>query len=363
MKKKIFFSILLIITLLGMSFVRAADEEVLTTSEQLNESQKEIVNNDVFEGNNNVNESNKTVYGNLFLCGNKINIESETVYGDAFLFANTVKLSDDVLIDGNLYICASNIEVNSDISRDAYIVGQYIEIGEQSNIAYSLYGAAEEIKVAGIVNRDVDITANEIEIVNSASILGDLNYASTSEAKIDKAVVGGNINFKKQTAREKTKVEIVYEYIMNLLRNIVYVVLVFIFVLLIFPGFIDSSKEYVGKKLLKSLGIGLASIILLPIIIVTLIALNITINFGLLMIPVYIVLFAISETIFVIAVSSKIAEKINNEKLKVPYLIPIVTLGLWFIKQIPYVNSFIIFIVFLMGFGIIIQSLFKKKSK
>ncbi len=360
MKKKIFVSFIVIVLIFGLTIVNATDDKPVTISEQFSESQKTMVNENIFDFSKEINESKKVVNGNEFLCSNLITIEDETINGDLFLCGNNVRIKENVTINGNVFICASNVEIQGKIERDVYDVSQYLSIGENAQIGYSLFAGAEVIKINGIINRDVNISGNDIEVTENAGIIGNLNYSSTKEGKISKDVVKGSINFSKQVEDTKTTGEVISDYVISLLRNVIFTLFIFLFVLLVSPRFIRNSKEYISSKILKSIGIGLAFIILIPISIIILIAVSGTMNFGLLLIPVYIVMFAISIAILTIAISSKLCEKFK--KIKIPIMVPIVTAILWLIKQIPYINSVLIFFMLLAGFGIIIQNIFKKKE-
>ena len=319
----------------------------------------ETVEENVFKADSEITDSKKTVNGNEFLCSNKINIENETINGDLFICGNNVKIKEDVIINGNVFICASNIEIEAKALRDVYIFGQYVSIGENAEIGYSLYSGSEILKVAGTVNRDIEAVANTIEIKDTANILGDFNYSATKEAEFERTLVKGDINFSKQVIKENPNGQLLSDYVISLLKSVIFTLIIFLLILLISPKFANNSKEYMSLKILKSIGIGLASIILIPIVAIFFIMISGTSNFGLLLIPIYIVMFAISMSILTIAIASKLAEKF--EKIKLPILVPIVSVVLWLVEQIPYVGSLVMLFGVLAGFGILVQNLFKKK--
>lgn len=359
MKKKIIFGLIIIALILGLGFVRAAYTDNLLISGKNNDN-KEVVDNDVFEGNDEITSSSKTINGNQFLAGNKLTIEDEVINGDVYLAGNQIRIKDDVVVNGNVFVAGSNIEIEGRIERDLYAMGQYVLVDEDAVIGYAAYIGGDEVEIKGTINRDLNIGGNDISVKDTASILGDLNYSSTNEGNISEKAVEGKINFDKQVVRTKTTTEIAMDYCMSLLRNIVFVLFIFIFALLVFPRFVKYSKEYVGLKLFKSFGIGLASIIILPIWAIFLIILNVTMNLGLFLIPVYIVALAVAESAFIISIASKINEKYS--KIKLPVWVLLMTLVIWLIKQIPVVGGIAVLFIMLSGFGIIIQSLFRKKQ-
>lgn len=379
MKRKIFLGFIIIIAILGLSTVKADNEEEMyelmnePMTESLDmvegseealkaseDSEKSIVNKNVYDANNEVKAESKIINGNEYLFANHVSIENQEINGDLFIFGNNIKIDEKSVINGNVFICGSNITFNGNVTRDLYVAGQYVDIGKTAVVGYGLNVGSEILKISGTVERDVNAAANELEITEDAKINGDLNYSSTEEGKIASDVVKGKVNFDKQIVKDKTTSDIIYGYCKSLVRNVIFVEVVFILLIMIAPKSVDSLKKYLGKNTLKAVGVGLASLILIPLCMLICMVLNITLNVGLILIPCYIVLIAISESIFVIALSNKLLDKFS--KIKLPVMVPIVTVLLWILKQVPYINSFVIFFTILIGFGIIIQSLFSKKN-
>ena len=302
-------------------------------------------------------EITDTIYGNVFVAGNEINIKSNYIAGDVFVFGNTITIDENTVIDGNIYIVGQQININGTIYRTSYVLGKVIESGKNSDIGYDTFMAADTIKLNGEMSRNVYISANILEVKNSALINGNLLYSSSEKAEIPKQCVKGKIDFKKIVNEEKDIKVVVFEYVVDMFKELIFTEFIFILILLISKKFtIKAQNAICNKNLFKSLGIGLLGFITIPLIIIMLILLGVTTKISLFLIPIYIAGIMIADSIIAISISALICAKKPNMKL--PIVVPFIAIILWAVESIPYIGAIISFFSVVIGIGILLQNLF-----
>jgi len=298
----------------------------------------------------------ENVVGNVFLAGNEIIINSQYIAGDVFVACNTVTISKDTVIDGNAYIAAQTINIDGSIYRTGYIAGKIIKLSNTSTIEYDAFIAGEKIELSGELSRSAYVFSGTLDINEGAVIGNDLVYEAEEEATIPEGAVKGEIKFNKISGREKPKSEVVLDYVKDLLGAIIFTVTVFIIVTLMSKKFNYKSQELLGKHALKSIGIGLFTLIIMPILAVILLVLNVTAGLGLAMIPAYILTILVANAITAISVASLICARSNG--MKVPIVVPIIAAILWALEEIPVIGVIVGFISILIGIGILMQIVF-----
>ena len=300
------------------------------------------------------------VYGNVFIAGNEVIIDSNFVSGDLFIIANNVTINKDSVIDGNVYIAAQSIKVDGTLYRSIYLAGKTIDFSESSFVAYDTLITGELIKINGEMARSVYVYAGTLEVSDTASIGKDLNYEANEKAEVPDGVVSGNINFTKIVTDEKSTLEIVLEYVIDLLEALIFTLVIFIIISLISSKFTYKAQECMGKHVLKSIGIGLFTLIVMPFVAVILILMNSTAAVGVALIPVYILLLFIANSITAIAFSAMLCNR--SKGMKLPIVLVLVTIALWALELIPYLGTIVAFFSILIGMGVLLQVIFSKNK-
>lgn len=301
-------------------------------------------------------EITDTIYGNVFVLGNEISIKSNYIAGDVIIFGNNITIDENTVIDGNIYVAGQQINVNGTIYRTLYGLGKVIKFGENSDVGYDSFMAADTIKINGNMSRNLYISANILEVNKSALINGNLLYSSSEKAEIPQECVKGKIDFKKIVNEEKDIKEVAFEYIIDMFKELIFTEFIFILILLISKKFTIKAQELISSKnVFKSLGIGLLGFITVPLIAIMLILLGITVKISLFLIPIYIAGVMIAGSITVISISALICNKKPNMKL--PVIVPFITIILWGIESIPYIGAIISFFSIVIGIGILLQTL------
>ena len=362
MKKRLIVSavILIAIAILGVSTVFATDMQPLTMDYtpiidgDIATHAMEISNNvkedSIYKAGEKVELNGEYVDGNVYLAGNDVKIENETINGDVFIFANNVEIAPNTIIDGNLFICASNVKLDASISRELFCVAKDVVFEKTAIIEYSANIAAEHIYVNGTFRRDVNCTVSNIEVDNATAIRGTLNYSSEQEAKMGEDASIGNINFSKQVEEKETALDVITEYF------VLTMVLLIVFIKLL-PKFINNLKD---QFRVSSFGIGILSLIIVPILLVLMLVLRVTSTLAFAVLALFILVLILSMAITNISLAKKFEEKKPN--IKLPIWTAIVTAVTWVVYQIPVLGGIVAFIWVATGLGMSIRYCFSKNK-
>ncbi len=323
-------------------------------------SSSEIKKQNIYTANNKC-EIVDTIYGNVFVAGNEINIKSNYIAGDVFLFGNTITIDENAIIDGNVYIAAQQINTNGTIHRSSYMMGKIVKLNESAYNGYDTFICGDTIEVEGEMARNAYIGANILEVKNTALINGNLSYEAREKSEIPKGSVKGRIDFKKIIDDEEDIKEIIFDYVIDMFKNLIFTLVIFIVILLMSRNFTDKAQIAIsGKNIFKSLGIGLLGLILVPIIVVLLIVMGVTANVGVLLIFAYITTLIIANAITAISMSALITSRKTGMKL--PLVVPFIAIVLWVLESIPYIGTIVSFFSIIIGIGVLLQGAFSKND-
>jgi len=170
-------------------------------------------------------ESSSELADDLIATGKIVTIDG-AIHGEALTFSNRLRmrgtvhgamisaaasLNIDGTIEGSLVGGGRNIYIEGNVEGSSYLLAQAIEISPSAILLRDLHGCAGEVLlegrivgdlvgyfggaiIDGTVDGDLDISCDQLEIRESAEILGNLTYTSSSEAIIeDGAVISGSI--------------------------------------------------------------------------------------------------------------------------------------------------------------------------
>lgn len=377
MKLKKFFSITIICALL-IAFLAGfvyAEENNLTTSQEVNYDDDIMLINSNDETNpvamDNMKNIRDDVYlldsdvtlkdnvdGNVYIMAKDVEITSEEISGNVFICAEEINIRN-TYINGSLFLAGEKINVTA-FASDAYIVGNKVTLGEETRILRDLRVAADKLEINGVISRNVFASANDIKMNNNTIVEGDFNYSAKNEINISENV-RGEVNFEELEENDKTNSNKVIDYIKGILTSIASSALIILFIIFVLPKFNQNIGE---AKLLEAFGLGIGFLVVVPIIIILLFMTIIGVMPAFLLIAIYIAMLAIGYTISAISIAGKIYKKINkegNSKLYI-FLFTIITLiALNLISSIPVIGGIVLFVLTMIGDGIIISNIIKAR--
>lgn len=381
-KTKLLVSLLIALTLL-VSFAYAANETdddvmaVLTTDgyeEAIDDIIDDTMDDSTLDVTQTVKESdlfvcesdvtiNYPVSGNVFIIGQNVTIDN-VVDGNIFILADTVNITANTYVYSDVFICANNITIDGYL-YDLYSMSSNLTIGEAGYIIRDLSSGCNSFNLLGTINRTANVVSDAINISSdTAKIGGDFNYTSSQECNIGDNVVGGTIDFTQEAKiTVETKVTIL-SYVKDLLVSLCYAIILILIIVLAMKTFSNKLEENLTKKFWPSIGYGALGIIVTPIIFLLLCFTGIGIWAALLLLFAYIFMFTISTAIASVAIGKTICTKMNKTNNGMIILISIlIALAIWILENIPYVGALITIINSLLGFGLILYTVFHIKSK
>ena len=276
-----------------------------------------------------------------FVAGEKISI-SNVIEKDAFIAGNKIIING--YIGRDIYFAASEIVINGEIGRNAYLFAGKVIIGKES-----------------IINGDLYIAASKIEIEDGATINGTVTYGSNSSVIIPNSIktniIQENENVKIST--KNSMLSVIKDFLFWLFCNII----LFIITMLLAPGLFERISNAIKNKggiiYASSLGFGLLLLILIPILSLIAIITIIGMLLGFTASFMYITILAFSTVLTGYLIGSTI---FKNSKIN-KYLVGIIgILIVQVLRIIPLIGGFISFIAILLAFGIVVQ-IMKKENK
>ena len=190
-------------------------------------------------------------------------------------------------------------------------------------------------------------------------IYGNLTYSSQDEIEIQDKIVLGEINYSKYISSNNLLSKI-GEYLLGLITTLIYIFVIYIIIKKFMPKYLDRLSEFNFSKMLVYLGIGIAILILVPIVSILLFITQIGSLLGLLLVILYILLLIIAKPIFIITVSKMINNKFSSINPYIAILITTIVLSL--INLIPYIGFIVSLLVISTGFGIIVKILLPSRK-
>ena len=279
MKKKIF-GILIMLTLFAVAPVEAKEINSFHMVSDDKVTFEDTVNGDSAIAGNLVD-----IIGNIdgigFIAGQTVNVNGNLEYG--FLAGQNVNINGQ--ISKNIYAAGETITLSKDanIGKDLFLAGDSINLNGNIQRNINIYASTVTIKKGTTINGNITIEASNIKVEDGASIKGTLKY--NEDAKND---INDNSSIGKITTYEKEKNEGFNTS--EILSSILNMVVVFLSITIIIPKTLDKTNEIYEKKnnnYIKNIGIGFLILICVPLISLILLASNIGVYLGLILVALY----------------------------------------------------------------------------
>lgn len=381
-KFKILLSILLVLLLIT-SYCLATEEPskksdttdvpVTTTGEETsvtpevsqivsNEQTKEQnwINNDLFQIDDTVN-MNTIVDGNAFIIGNNVIISGE-IGGDLFVIADKLTINGGYVYS-SIFAIANEITINGKI-YDLYGKCNTFNLGANGSIFRDIKISASNVNISGKVRRNAYISADTLNIAEGAEqlIAGNLSYSSSKEATIPQGAVAGEVNFSKSTPTENAK-KSVASYVVDLAKAVLFTFVVALLLLWLAPKFVEKIANVSGSRVLAALGVGLISPICIGIVclilLVSIVAIPLSVCVAFIFLSLALAGKAITSIYFGKLITKKMKAEGNGKLILCTLL---VTAVLWLITLIPVFGGIASAIATLLGIGLVVINLFRKKQ-
>lgn len=327
----------------------------------------------------NVVSINSYIWKGLYAAGSVVNLNAD-VEGRATLAGGTIIARSNV--GGSMHVAGGNISIEGAIVNDLFIGGGDVVLTESSSVGGDLIVGAGTLTINGpvtgnillaggkvIVNSRVGGNANiktkEIELGDNAVIVGSLEYTSPEKIEIDGGKVLGGVVFNQSKASKMSIFKnpklifslLIVGLIIKFLSAIA-VGLVFVYLLKKFTkGIVKESL----RKFWVNLGLGLAVLVLVPVISIILAISVLGLWLAGLIMVLYLLLLLLASVFASIILGTWLIKTVGKKK---DYTVDwkAVVIGIIALKLIifiPLVGWLIKLVLLLIALGVLIQWLRK----
>jgi len=302
-----FLSIVALVSLLVLTFITPAQAFDGRSGDKLNIGSEEVIDDDLYVSADEF-VLDGTVNGDLIVFGRTMTINGK-VDGDVMGAGQTVVVNGEVT--GSVRVAGSVLFVGegASIGGDIVSAGYSLEVRQGSAIGQDLIFAGGQMLLAGDVARNVQAATAAFELRSSvggnvkaevgeatqtqagpppalfmppssvpppnvkpgltldpsARIEGDLEYTQSKDLIFPAGVVIGKVTRTApvtnagSAARQQTGAQQAAKWALDFVRNSVTLLLIGLFLLWLFPGFVRGLSEHLQTKPLPSLGWGVVA--------------------------------------------------------------------------------------------------------
>lgn len=342
-----------------------------TTNEANNETSNEETSNEIsaedviytsdyFAAGQNF-ELNKLVDGNSFAMGDNVTVTGQ-INGDLFVMGNTVTIDENAIIYNNLFVLAKDLVVNGTV-YNLYSLSANLTIGETAIIYRDMASYSDKISIAGRIQRDVSITTNELTFPDDSRTLiyGSLNYSSINEATIPDGIIQGDVNYTKIDTSVDTST-LVLNYVIKFVATAIFVLAVVLFLIFFAPKSLDRAKYNLTGRPFATTGVGILGIVIIPFIVLLLMTLTVALPLAVALAVIYGILVSLGFSFFAIAIAKYLVDQFKlTKKWQLALFTVISALVMYAITIIPAIGGYAKLFFIVVGFGIVLVTIFSKK--
>lgn len=340
--------------------------EVTTTEGDSNtKSEENIYEGDLYLFDNTIT-MDKLVDGNVYIFGNDVTISGQ-VNGNLFVFGNSIKF-DNCYVRYSIYACGNNIYYNG-ACNDLYVSSQKLEMTYDSYVVRDLKAATNTTILKAAIGRDVDLITASVDFGSDEQvpiIYGNLRYSANEEKTLADGIVEGTITYNSNniTSSNQSVEKNVLDVVLAFLGVVITSLIIYALLAKFKPEYVKSLSSTSPIQLLKIFGIGLLSFIVGIIATIILLITSVGAKLALILAFALVLIGLFTTPIVTIFITNLLKPVLKIEKTAIYYavlaLVAIVLYGLTFI---PFcIGGIISFIIFVLGYGLIVSSLIPKKE-
>ena len=331
----------------------------------------EVVDDDYFAAGERVTIAG-TVNGDAYVAGGNVVVEGE-INGDLITAGGNVNVRGKVA--GDVRAGGGQVTVSGDIGGNVTLVGGSLEVADSAKIAGSLVSAGGNLAVfapigkgatfgagnatiGNLINGNVTAGVGELALTPNAKVAGDLNYWSERDANISQgAEVSGKTTHNFPPKKEKQESRKALGGVLGFFKIVSFLAALIIGAILIklAPQFTKITADTIAKKPAASLGIGLLTLIITPIVILITAITIIGIPIALILLVLFLITMYLAKIFVSMTIGRKIVEVINQKAGD--YAIFILGLLVYTILTlIPVIGVIVGILVLLAGVGAIVAT-------
>lgn len=328
-------------------------------------------------------EVSGVVKGDVYAFGAHVIVDGR-VEGDVIASGGTLEIGGEVL--GNARLAGGQVEVHGTIRRNVTIMGGNVQISEGGAIGGNGVITGGMVDLAGRVGGDLTLTAStsrisgqvgdnvkayvgQLRVTSKASVGGNLEYSSNTEAVIDSgAEIRGKLIYHPSVVQEVFKGKwkkdfLVGSKITGLLMNFLFSFVIGIIFIKMFPKRLKGALEILKKRPWRAFWYGILISVLLPVACLILFITILGFPIALALVALSLLGFYSAKVVPIVYLSNRFFPKMGMKKN-----------GIWvffwglilffLVSHIPFIGGLFSLIFIFLGLGaIVLGKLPKKKSK
>ncbi len=300
-----------------------------------NVSIKGVVEGDVICAGSNVNITG-AVLGDIRVAGAEINLGGATK-GSALAAGSVVRTTTDFTLGGDLTVGAETAELWGSLGRD-------VLIGSGST------------RLGATVARDASVYTDTISLDQTAKVAGNLWYKASERIQVPPGIVAGTTVFE-QAPKDNSSDGF---GIGSALVLVVGLMTLTVLAVLIAPRFIHTAASLEPREVVFAFLAGLAAVVLLPIVAVTLLVTIVGLWAGFVVLLVWLLLMVTAVVFAAYYVGTLVLQKRATHALLVG---AVGALVVSILMLIPFINVIVFMLMLFIGVGMQIMHLKYQFSK
>lgn len=378
MTKKILVFLLLLVSFFFSGKVLATTLNTATDMEMI--TQDRTIDGPAFLSGNLVRVDG-TVNGTTFVAGENIHING-MINGDLFVAAQNAFITGEVT--GNIYFVGMAIMMEGIVGQDTFLAGQTMTVSEdailerdlfsvgatiikEGDVGRHMYGAGERIVLSGSIGGKADFNVDQLTLGSNSVIKGNLIYRSEQEADIETgADVQGETDFRLiQRRQQRMDNDGMRRNISARIWSFVWSVLSAVLIWFVMKWLRPTWWERTASPLLErpgiAIGVGLLALVVTPLAAIIIMITIIGIPLGILVLLGYGILLYLAKILVSVAISLAITSRTNEiGKSRTGWLVVLSLIILGLLGMIPYLGFILWLLVAVSGLGTFVMSHFRK---
>jgi len=371
MKRKIFIALLFIFTL--TLFVAP----VKLVKSDLPVMEKENFSDDYIFGGKELDFSGSAA--NIIFGGEKLTFSGNTK-------ASIISLGKELILKGiignNVYAAGTRVLIDATVNGNIFVIGKQVTISKDAQINGTLFIVGKELKILGKVKGDLFSGSAELFIDNEiggnanigsgkkltlsekAKIAGNLKYQSDYQlTDSEKSRVSGTIDYKKIHVWENRNKNIQNQKVFFcVVRTIA--MLAFIIgglLLLLFPALKSFDERKSARNFWIGGAWGLIPFLIYPVVVIFLVLLGITIPLAIILLMSGLPVLFLTQFLGVVLTGQQLFNvfKFKSKNRFLYFLFASILFGI--LHLIPFFGVLTVLFFSSLGWGVILEALFKKK--
>ncbi len=291
------------------------------------------------------------VEGNVFAAGQHLSLKG-SVKGSVRAFCSDLTVEHTVGRNLIAFCGTARLPEGAVVAKDVHIFSGNLMVSGKINGRLNFYGG--EVVIAGTVGKGTKIEADKITLTSTARIEGDFIYTSKKEAKIeDGAVVTGQTihNLPKKKDGKPFSGWSVFWWLVWRTSELVTGFLL----IALFRKQMTVFKETVSVSFLKTLGIGLLSFVVIPVLALLFAVIIIGLPLTLMLTAFYLVALVLACNFTGLPLGEGILRLFKREKPVSLYAsMTVGVLLIQLLEEVPYFGMLVLLATAWIGLGAII---------